>query len=255
MSGAKRNRPELARLLDQIRDDDVAVVTRLDRLARSTKNLLDIAEKLNDAGAELRSLAEPWVDMTSPAGRMVLTALAGIAEFEQALIHQRTSSGRVAAKARGVRFGRPPKLTADQVALGERLVGEGTSVRDAAKLLKCHHATLYRALLGPWGIGCFPSSMWPTRLACSPQQNSDQPLRAFPPIGTGPDVQHTYHRPEKVERHRVRPQVAIFDGTPRQALHGALDDHTRACVCRLVQGGGDDMLLDHVIDERHHPGA
>lgn len=77
---------------------------------------------------------------------MVLTAFAGIAEFERALIHQRTSSGRVAAKARGVRFGRPPRLTAEQIALGERLVGEDTSVREAANLLKCHHVTLYRAL-------------------------------------------------------------------------------------------------------------
>ncbi len=146
VSGAKRDRPELSRLLDQVRDDDVVVVTRLDRLARSTRNLLDIAEALNDAGAGLRSLAEPWADTTSPAGRMVLTVFAGIAEFERALIHQRTSSGRTAAKARGVRFGRPPKLTPEQIALGTRLVGEGTSVREAAKMLKCHHATLYRAL-------------------------------------------------------------------------------------------------------------
>lgn len=77
---------------------------------------------------------------------MVLTVFVGIAEFERELIHQRTSSGRIAAKVRGVRFGRPPKLTTEQVALGQRLVAEGTSVREAAKLLKCHHATLYRAL-------------------------------------------------------------------------------------------------------------
>jgi DNA invertase Pin-like site-specific DNA recombinase len=146
VSGAKRDRPELARMIEQLRESDTIVVTRLDRLARSTRDLLDIAEKLKEAGAGLRSLAEPWADTTSPAGRMVLTVFAGIAEFERELIHQRTSSGRVAAKARGVRFGRPPKLTADQIALGERLVGEGTSVREAAKLLKCHHATLYRAL-------------------------------------------------------------------------------------------------------------
>ncbi|WP_336974753.1 recombinase family protein [Sphingobium aromaticiconvertens] len=144
VSGAKRNRPELARMMDQLRDEDVAVVTRLDRLARSTKDLLDISEKLNGAG--LRSLAEPWADTTSPAGRMVLTVFAGIAEFERELIRQRTSSGRVAAKARGVRFGRSPKLIVDQISLGKRLVGEGTSVRETAKLLKCHHATLYRAL-------------------------------------------------------------------------------------------------------------
>ncbi len=146
ISGARRDRPELARLLDNIRSEDVVIVTRLDRLARSTRDLLEIAERLNEHGTGLKSLAEPWADTTSPAGRMVLTVFAGIAEFERALIHQRTSSGRIAAKARGVRFGRPPKLTADQIMLGSRLVNEGTSVREAAKLLKCHHATLYRAL-------------------------------------------------------------------------------------------------------------
>ncbi|WP_010220034.1 recombinase family protein [Sphingomonas sp. PAMC 26621] len=150
-SGAKHNRPELARMIEQLRSDDTIVVTRLDRLARSTQDLLDIAEKLKEAGAGLRSLAEPWADTTSPAGRMVLTVFAGIAEFERELIHQRTSIGRVAAKARGVRFGRPSMLTADQIALGQRLVGEGTSVREAAKLLKCHHATLYRALSAATG--------------------------------------------------------------------------------------------------------
>lgn len=123
--------------------------SRIDRLARSTRDLLDIAEKLNEASAGLRSLAEPWANTTSSAGRMVLTVFAGIAEFERALIHQRTSSGRIAAKARGVRFGRPTKLSPEQIALGQRLVGEGTSVREAAKLLKCHHATLYRSLNAP----------------------------------------------------------------------------------------------------------
>jgi DNA invertase Pin-like site-specific DNA recombinase len=149
ISGAKRDRLELARILDALRGEDVVVITRLDRLARSTKDLLDIAEQLNGIGAGLRSLAEPWADTTSPAGRMILTVFAGIAEFERSLIHQRTSSGREAAKKRGVRFGRPPKLTADQVALARRLVDEGKSVRNAAALLKCHHATLYRALQDP----------------------------------------------------------------------------------------------------------
>ena len=149
VSGARRDRPELARLLDVLREEDVVVVTRLDRLARSTRDLLDIAEQLNGIGAGLRSVAEPWADTTSPAGRMVLTVFAGIAEFERSLIHQRTSSGREAAKKRGVRFGRPPKLSPDQVALGRRLIEEGTSGREVAALLKCHHATLYRMLQLP----------------------------------------------------------------------------------------------------------
>lgn len=145
-SGARRDRPELQRMLDHLRADDVVVITRLDRLARSTSDLLDIAERLNTIGAGLRSLAEPWADTTSPAGRMVLTVFAGIAEFERDLIRERTSSGRAAAKQRGVRFGRPAKLSAEQVSLGRRLICEGQSVREVAKVLNCHHATLYRAV-------------------------------------------------------------------------------------------------------------
>ena len=94
VSGARRDRPQLARLLDQVREQDVVVIYRLDRLARSTRDLLEIAEQLREAGAGLRSLGEPWADTTSPAGRMVLTIFAGIAEFERALIQERTGAGR-----------------------------------------------------------------------------------------------------------------------------------------------------------------
>lgn len=93
-SGADRDRPELGRLMEHLRAGDVLVVTRLDRLARSTRDLLDIAQRLADIEAGLRSLAEPWANTTSPAGRLVLTVFAGIAEFERELIRQRTSSGR-----------------------------------------------------------------------------------------------------------------------------------------------------------------
>src|SRR5919107_179372 len=142
VSGAKRDRPELTRMLDQLREGNVVVVARLDRLARSTRDLLEIAELLKEGSAGLRSIGEPWADTTSPAGKMVLTVFAGMAEFERALIHQRTSSGRVAARTPGVRFGRPPKLTPEQIALGRRLVDESTSVREVAKaILKCHPAT------------------------------------------------------------------------------------------------------------------
>ncbi|MGH7058267.1 MAG: recombinase family protein [Acetobacteraceae bacterium] len=146
LSGASRNRPELARLLDHLRRGDVVVVSRLDRLTRSTRDLLDIAELIKEAEAGLRSLGEPWADTTSPAGRMVLTVFAGIAEFERALLHQRTGAGRAAARARGVRFGRPPKLTAEQVGLARRLIEEGAAVRETAWILKVHAATLYRAI-------------------------------------------------------------------------------------------------------------
>ncbi|MGJ0429441.1 recombinase family protein [Methylobacter sp.] len=129
-----------------LRKGDVLVVTRLDRLARATKDLLELAELLNRAGAGLRSLGEPWADTTSPSGKMVLTVFAGIAEFERSLIAERTHAGRLAAQKKGIRFGRPPKLSTEQIALGHRLCTEGTSVRDAARILNCHHATLYRAI-------------------------------------------------------------------------------------------------------------
>lgn len=99
-------------------------------------------------GAGLRSLAEPWADTTSPAGRMVLTVFAGIAEFERSLIIDRTRSGREAAKARGVRFGRRPTLTPGQVEHARDLLSKGRTAAEAAELLGVHRATLYRALGG-----------------------------------------------------------------------------------------------------------
>ena len=111
----------------------MVVVTRLDRLARSTGNLLEIAEAIRVKDAGLLPLAEPWADTTSPAGRMVLTVFAGIAEFERELIRQRTDEGRQAAKKRGVTFGRPPKLRPDQQELVSRLLQEGRFVSEVAR--------------------------------------------------------------------------------------------------------------------------
>jgi DNA invertase Pin-like site-specific DNA recombinase len=144
LSGAQRQRPELAKMLEQLRDGDTVVVWKLDRLARSTRDLLDIADIIAKGEAGLKSLTEPWADTTSPAGRMVLTVFAGIAEFERALIKERTGAGRAAAMKRGVRFGRPPKLTAGQAALASRLLDEGTPAREVADYFEVHKATIYR---------------------------------------------------------------------------------------------------------------
>ena len=147
ITGTRRERPELARLLDHLRPGDVVTVTRLDRLARSTRDLLEIAERIQAAGAGLRSLAEPWADTTSPAGRMVLTVFAGIGEFERALIIDRTKSGREAAKARGVQFGPRPTLSRAQRAHARALIDqEGKTVKDVAALLGVHRSTIYRSL-------------------------------------------------------------------------------------------------------------
>ena len=149
VSGARRDRPELERLLDQLRGDDVVVVTRLDRLARSTGDLLEIARAIRAKEAGLLSLAEPWADTTSPAGRMVLTIFAGIAEFERELIRQRTDEGRQAARRRGVTFGRPSKLRPDQRELVTRLLQEGRSVSEVARTFNVHPATIYRCIEMP----------------------------------------------------------------------------------------------------------
>lgn len=147
ITGAHSKRDELARMLDHLRAGDIVTVTRLDRLARNTRDLLDIAEQLQASGAGLRSLAEPWADTTSPAGRMVLTVFAGIAEFERSLIVDRTRSGRKAAKERGVLFGRRPSLSLAQIAHARRLMDEeGQTSTETAALLGVHRATLYRAL-------------------------------------------------------------------------------------------------------------
>jgi DNA invertase Pin-like site-specific DNA recombinase len=147
ITGTQRDRPELARLLDHLRAGDVVTVTRLDRLARNTRDLLEIAERIQTMGAGLRSLAEPWADTSSPAGKMILTIMAGIAEFERSLIIERTRNGREAAKARGVKFGPRPTLTPAQIEHGRSLIDQsGLTVKAAAELLGVHRSTLYRAL-------------------------------------------------------------------------------------------------------------
>jgi DNA invertase Pin-like site-specific DNA recombinase len=115
-------------------------------LARSTRNLLEIVETIGATGARFQSLSEPWANTTTHAGKMIMTVFAGIAEFERDLIRERTGAGRADAKKRGVRFGRPKKMNADQRDLAQRLLKEGKSVREVARSFSVHPATLYRIL-------------------------------------------------------------------------------------------------------------
>lgn len=101
-------------------------------------------ETIREAGGKFQSLSEPWADTTTHAGKLIMTIFAGIAEFERELIRERTDAGRLAAKKRGVRFGRPPKLSSDQEHLARRLLSEGKSVREIASVFKVHAATIYR---------------------------------------------------------------------------------------------------------------
>ena len=114
VSGAKTDRAELAKLIRRLEPGDVVIVTRLDRLARSTRDLLNVLATVGEHEAGFRSLKDTWADTTTPHGRLMLTVLGGLAEFERELIRARTGDGRKRAKARGVRFGRPAALTPHQ---------------------------------------------------------------------------------------------------------------------------------------------
>jgi DNA invertase Pin-like site-specific DNA recombinase len=131
-------------MLDQIRPGDTIIVWKLDRLARSTRDLLITMETIHEAGGKFQSLSEPWANTTSHAGKMNMTVFAGIAEFERDLIRERTGAGREAAKQRGVRFGRPRKLNPEQVELASQLLTQGKSVREIARTFDVHEATIYR---------------------------------------------------------------------------------------------------------------
>ena len=113
-SGAKSDRAQLRRALAVLDADDVLLVTRLDRLARSTRDLLNMLAQIAAKGARFRSLADTWADTTTAHGRLILTVLGGLAEFERDLIRTRTGEGRARAKAQGVKLGRKPTLTPHQ---------------------------------------------------------------------------------------------------------------------------------------------
>lgn len=145
VSGASTlNRKALAQALRALREGDVLVVTRLDRLARSTRDLLNTLDTIAKAGAGFKSLADTWADTTTAHGRLMLTVLGGLAEFERSLILARTSEGRTRAKARGVHMGRPAALNRDQQreALARREAGE--ALTDIARTFGVSHTTISR---------------------------------------------------------------------------------------------------------------
>ncbi len=144
MSGARADRPELKRLLRALGPGDVVLITRLDRLARSTRDLLNILAGFAESGVGFRSLNDAWADTTTPHGRLMLTVLGGLAEFERELIRARTGEGRAKAMAKGVRFGRKPKLTPHQKreALTRRDAGE--TLVEIGRSYNVSHSTISR---------------------------------------------------------------------------------------------------------------
>jgi DNA invertase Pin-like site-specific DNA recombinase len=136
--------PELAKAIRRLEAGDVLVVTRLDRLARSTRDLLNILDAVAKAGASFKSLADAWADTTTPHGKLLLTVLGGLAEFERELIRARTDDGRKRAKARGVKFGRPVKLTAHQRQEALQRLADGAVQADLARSYGVSEATISR---------------------------------------------------------------------------------------------------------------
>jgi DNA invertase Pin-like site-specific DNA recombinase len=144
VSGARSDRAELAKLMKRLKPGDILLVIRLDRLARSTRDLLNILDTIGKAGAGFKSLGDAWADTTTAHGRLMLTVLGGLAEFERELIRARTSEGRARAKARGVHLGRPHSLTPyhRQEAIKRREAGE--TLVEIARSFGVSHSTISR---------------------------------------------------------------------------------------------------------------
>jgi DNA invertase Pin-like site-specific DNA recombinase len=144
VSGARADRRQLLRMIKALHPGDVVTVTRIDRLARSTFDLFGIVKQIVDAGAQFRSLAEPWADTATSTGRLMLAVLGGLADVERDLIRTRTAEGRNRAKLRGQHMGRKPKLTSQQQAEARQRRAEGATLRELANSYDVGVATISR---------------------------------------------------------------------------------------------------------------
>jgi len=144
ISGARADRPQLARLMASLKSGDIVVVTKLDRLGRSTRELLELIERIGKVGAAFRSLGDPLWDTSSSQGRLLSTLLAAIADFERDLIRERTGAGRERAMAAGVKFGRKRKLSDYQRIEAIKRRGDGETLVAIAKSYGVHIAMISR---------------------------------------------------------------------------------------------------------------
>src|SRR6266478_1235977 len=144
VTGARADRRELNRMLGKLAPDDVVMVTRIDRLARSTFDLFAIVKRIVDTKAQFRSLAEPWADTGTSTGRLMIAVLGGLADVERDLIRTRTAEGRSRAQKRGQHMGRPPKLTAAQQTEARRRRAEGATLAELARSYGVGKSTISR---------------------------------------------------------------------------------------------------------------
>lgn len=146
ITGTKKERPQLSRLLDELREDDTIIITELTRLSRSTKDLFKLVELIENKGANIKSLKESWLDTTTPQGKLMFTIFAGISQFERDLISQRTLEGLASARARGRKGGRPTKNKKDVEIALKMYESRLHSVSEIEKATGVSKATLYRYL-------------------------------------------------------------------------------------------------------------
>jgi DNA invertase Pin-like site-specific DNA recombinase len=144
-SGARADRRELLKLLKELAAGDIVTVTRIDRLARSTFDLFAIVKRIVDAGAQFRSLAEPWADTGTSTGRLMIAVLGGLADVERDLIRTRTTEGRIRAVGRGQHMGRPSRLTVAQRAEAQDRREQGATLKELARSYDVSMSAISRA--------------------------------------------------------------------------------------------------------------
>jgi len=142
VTGKKMERPELMRMIEQLRNNDVVVISELTRLSRSTKDLFEIVDLIKSKGANIKSLKETWLDTTTPQGALMMTIFAGLSQFEADLIAQRTREGLEAARSRG-RLGGRPKTSNERVNRALKMYDGGFSVEDVCESCSISKSTLY----------------------------------------------------------------------------------------------------------------
>lgn len=143
-TGTRRDRPELTRMMDMLREGDTIVICELTRLSRSVKDLFELMEQIEKSGANIRSLKEPWLDTTSPQGRLLFTIFSGVSQFERDLIRERTMEGIASARARGRMGGRP---ATDRKVIDQALTlydSKAYSVAEITKTAGISRRTLYK---------------------------------------------------------------------------------------------------------------
>jgi DNA invertase Pin-like site-specific DNA recombinase len=147
MTGTKRERPELARLIGGLKDGDIVIVDELTRLSRSSKDLFFLVEQIQERGADIKSIKESWLDTSTPQGKLMFTFFAGMSQFERDLTSERTKEGLRAAKARGRCGGRPCKRSEKEASI-KLLYQGGIKITKIAKETGVSRSTIYRVLNG-----------------------------------------------------------------------------------------------------------